>query len=314
MTDLVVHAGQPRAWSTTIQNFLHEATDINYLGIFPSFPNRHWYKGDVGEIFEFGIRFENERGFYDRLDSYRERLQSVIIPEKINVVSCETISFKCFPQEVDTKEKLRRLSRLLEGIKITFIYVWRHPEFLIPSYYRELVRIGISQNFQTFLENSYRLRRYNFCDDLCGKTFVSDLSSDFPNSKIHRVVLTDNMRNDHRSISDLLSESIGLRKQRLPHSNKSLSDQMLSILLTENLAKGRISSFDSFLETHRMFPSEAYDDGSWVWHSARQRRDAVRRAENILNKGVPLNESCFDETKVKALLDKLSANCCPPLE
>ena len=278
---VLIHVGQPKAWSTSIQRCLQSVNAINYLGYLPSFPNRSWYANDIGKVFEFGIRLESMKSFEKNLSAYAECVNLALSEDLLNVISCEALAFKCFPGEHDTREKLERLRRVIRDAEVHFLYIWRSPEFILRSLYREFIRLGISQNFETFLEDTYRLRHHNFSDDLCGKSLVEELEKIFGSAPIYSFSISENAEFDAEQIQRLLIRALRTPVPRASHHNRSLDDAVLSVLLDLNRTAPRLLSFDNLIEHHRLFPEIAVNDDSWVWKNAQSRRAAVDRATQI---------------------------------
>jgi hypothetical protein len=309
---LLVHLGQPKAWSTSLQDCFESSKHINYLGFRPSFAGRLWYTGNVGDGIEFGIRFESSKSFDRNFPRYRESLDAALTTDQLNVLSCEALSFRCFPGENDTREKLARLQRLIQGNEIELFYIWRQPNVLLKSLYREFIKSGYALDFEAFLEETYRLRTANFCDDLCGRTVMSDVSSIFAGCSINSYALTEDRATDANAIATLTSQLLGCDMPSIAHKNKSLSDELLAILLDLNKTDPRLLSFQDYLEHHRALPSLAYDDNSWVWRNARRRQAAVAKARDVLASRDSKRKLSMSGSKVDELLNNLSENCSAP--
>ena len=309
---VLIHLGQPKAWSTSIQGCFEGTADTNYLGYYPSFPDRRWYRAGVGEVLEFGVRFETKRSFARNLKRYQDIFRESLSSKRCNVVSCEALSFKCYPSENDTRDKLQRLRQVTVDTDLTFLYVWRRPEFILRSLYKELVRLGISHNFEEFLQETYRHRFFNFCDDLCGKEILKDLKRTFDNSPIWALTISEDAEKDSDGLHDLLRTLLGDAVPRPLHCNRSLDSSVLAALLHLNRANPRLRSFGNLVEHHRIFPEAATDDDSWVWANARNRRAAVAEAIQLAQKKEICGESFMNGARAAEYIFKISEGKSPP--
>jgi hypothetical protein len=309
---ILIHLGQPRAWSTSLQYYFEANPHINYLGFRPSFLNRHWYEGNIGDVIEFGIRFESQKSFDANFGRYKELVDAALTLDSLNVLSCEALTFKCFPGENETSDKLQRLQRLTVGSSIELLYLWRNPEFLLKSLYREFIRFGLSQNFEDFLKETHRLRAMNFSGDLCGQFVLGQVRQVFSGCPVHVYSLLEDRQKDVSGVHVLLELLVGKSGASVQHQNKSLNDEILASLLTLNRIEPRLLSFENCLEHHRMFPSLATDDESWVWENARRRKVAVDRAKELLDERAIHSGDFMSSEESYEWLRKIGEDKLPP--
>jgi len=247
-----------------MQNTLIGLPNVNYLGFYPKFQKEGFYMHGIGNIFELSLRFETNYLFSRNFSKYKNSLIQKLAKNKLNIISCEALAFKCYPNEVDTDEKLRRLAALLEGLDVTILYLWRTPSKLLKSYYNELVKLGLSINFDKFIDISFKFRKTNFVQDLCGKKTSETIKHFFEKAHLQSIEFSKDNPGGSSQLLELLRKFTDCKSLTLPHHNKSLSDSFVESIRHKN-SKYQEHYPESLISTQRMFPSLALNQSSWVW-------------------------------------------------
>lgn len=264
---VLVHVGQPKCCSTSIQNTLIGSPNINYLGFYPKFEKDGFYMQGIGNVFELSLRFETNYLFSRNFLKYKNSLMQKLAKNKLNIISCEALTFKCYPNEIDTDEKLRRLATLLDGLDVTILYLWRTPSKLLKSYYNELVKLGLSINFDKFIDISFKFRKTNFIQDLCGKKTSETIKYFFEKAHVLSIEFSKDNPYASSQLLELLRKFTDCKSLTLPHHNKSFSDSYVESIRQTN-SKQQEHYPESLISTQRMFPSLAINQSSWVWNKS----------------------------------------------
>ena len=282
--NILVHLGQPKAWSTTIQTAFESIDgNLNYLGFNPSFTESSWYKNNLAEIFEFGLRLETNQSFEKKLNFYRDLLYESLDSEKLNVISSESLSFKFFAYEIDTEIKLKRLGMLLRSFNTEFLYIWRRPSSLIKSCFKDLVKLGLNEDFEDFFENIFLYKDANFYNDLKKDSIVNLVKKFFNSSKLSIIKLQDSLELNKNEIIDFIRNRTG-NKVVLQSKNRSFCDKATESIRHYNLEESSQVCYYNLIEPHRYFPHLSKDTNSFIWNNARSRKKRKHFSDLYIDK------------------------------
>lgn len=165
MAKVLIHAGYPKAMSTSFQRSFYQCKEINYLGVGIG-DNISYQNKAIEFIFEILLKYSRIDFFDENKSDYRLSLNQVLSSDKLNVISSEHLVLNFSLQGIDPVEKVRRLSYLLEGHQTRILLISRNIDDFMTSIYGEFVKMGYSESYNFFHDWIYALEDRSFIKDL----------------------------------------------------------------------------------------------------------------------------------------------------
>lgn len=257
MKKVFIHIGYPKSFSTTLQrDFFAKHTELLYGGVGVK-DNISYANFEIEWIFEILLKYSTANFWNENKTIAKFVLKKFISSssKKKIVFSSEYLSFQVSPQEIDSGEKLMRLKELFSDYDSDIIYIKREPIDLIRSMYKEYIRLGYDQNYETFLENAITFRDRNFLSDLNYEKKHFQLIDIFGDKNVHCVNFDSIVKDPKRIINQIFSDILKIDNMNLSISfqNQTLKDYEYRQLLNINNEYRRgisTSMFEPF-EKHR---------------------------------------------------------------
>ena len=195
---LVVHIGNPKCFSTSIQHAAAtlDGSQLEYIGMRPGDAVSDWYSAEwISKLLNFDLRFQNnfffdkQREFYTgKLD---ERIQAARKRDVHLLISSENLSTRFILDELDPIAKLQRLQGLLPtGVK--FLILFRNIRQTLRSIYSEYLNNGYCFSRDHFFDEVYLLREANFLSSTSPTKLSKDVQSALkPNNQLVWHVIDD---------------------------------------------------------------------------------------------------------------------------
>lgn len=195
MYRIVVHVGLPKTATTSLQiNVLmplHREERINYLGRYKTV-----FDDDYFNPFGTILRLLEDAESHEEYVAVRERLESILVEDRVNVISEESLTYSS-----KQKKTIPKLSRLLHPYRTQVLVSLREPTSFLHSYYVELYRWKYHSDPEVNTLEKYVSRLMD--DQASGEfdifffhRFVSFLTRNFPDFQI---LLFEDMEYDPES-------------------------------------------------------------------------------------------------------------------
>ncbi|MBU2917456.1 hypothetical protein KO505_05695 [Psychrosphaera sp. F3M07] len=310
-TSIVVHLGNPKSYSTSIQHCASKyelSEQLIYSGFRPNADHKSWYKSELeSKLLNVGLRYQNRFHFNEMFQQYQDYVGSqLVLAEQQQLdyfVSSENIAMKGLTNELDAYEKLRRLNLLFPERK-KCVLIFRNIKRAVYSMYKEYVNHGYSFNFKCFLNEVYMYREFNFLDALLPNVMLKQIAETQSDKTTIEFVFTNNVPNYtllKKSFSFLDLEGESHRK------NTSESMQVCEVISKQNAKNSIGLSMLGMSETHRLFWHELDKDNDFYWFKRRVIKQNIKVGIQSVYKSN--NKNHFDEHFYNsALYEYLKAN------
>ncbi|MDU0112804.1 hypothetical protein RT723_07280 [Psychrosphaera aquimarina] len=310
-SSVIIHIGNPKSYSTTIQNsasLCERNNGIVYTGFRPNEDLTSWYQSALeSKLLNVGLRYQNRFHFNEMFQQYQDYVGSqLVLAEQQQLeyfVSSENIAMKGLTNELDSYEKLRRLNSLFPERK-KCVLIFRNIKRAVYSMYKEYVNHGYSFNFQCFLNEVYKYREFNFLDALLPNLMLKQIAETQSDKTTIEFVFTNNVPN-----YNLLKNSFSFLELYGEAHRKNTSESMQVCEVISKLnAKNSIGlSMLGMSETHRLFWHELDKDDDFYWLKRRIIKQNIKVGiQSVCNSN---NKNHFDQHFYNsALYEYLKAN------
>jgi len=275
---IYIHAGNPKAFSTSLQYIFadnHEK-NINYNGFIPQNEVDDWYSNKhVSAFLNYDLRISSKRSFEKNVVFYRDFFHELMESTSLdNCLSSENILMRFTMSEIEVEEKLERLSRVMDNIcHINLIGIFRPILSSCYSIYLEYLKQGYTRDFTYFQAESRYLADSNFIDSLF-PAFTEKLCSRFPNITFSYICASTENLNTVLKIGfeKFLPK---LRFNTAPHLNSSKKNAAYMKGRYSNRSDPDFVDSLGILENHRILWHELNQD-DLKWGKLRALRDERR--------------------------------------
>jgi len=280
---IYIHAGNPKAYSTSLQYILAEnhGKAVDYNGFIPQNKVEKWYSSrSISALLNMDLRISSKRSFEKKINFYRDLFSELMeLKAPVRCLSSENILMRFSLSEIEVEEKLERLSRITDNIcHMHLICIFRPILSSCYSIYLEYLKQGYTQDFRYFQSESQYWADSNFIDSLF-PAFTEKLCNRFANIKLSYVCASvQNL--DHRLKFGLRNIFPTLNISTLPHLNQNRESLDYNKLIRFNrIGNAFIDSF-GILENHRiLWHEQGCDDLKWNKLRARSGREALTNAD-----------------------------------
>ncbi|MEA3352860.1 MAG: sulfotransferase domain-containing protein [Campylobacterota bacterium] len=297
--EIFIHLGLPKCASTTIQTVLSQSEDIEYIGFIPDgFEGKYFKDDNMSELFDNNLRFcLDNPSFYKKLicDHIEKSTKNTI------VFSSENLTLRWLSWDLPTYTKLEYLKKIFPKDS-KFIYVYRNPEDLLLSLYKEELLIGYDKEFNEYVNELYLFRKISYFNDLLLGRFLNNFYDVFPNNSLNIVYLEE--ENIIEQIGKILKTDFKKCKVK---SNISISDDVIDYLIQYNKTTYDFKSNFDQIEMHRSFPSLENDNIKYGLSKKRNYRKSI--IKDYISYNLPIKGSCLeiqDRNILNFILDDLS--------
>jgi len=293
MKKVFLHIGYPKSFSTTLQrDFFSQHPELLFGGVGIN-DNISYANFEIEWIFEVLLKYSTANYWNENKTNAKFLLQNFIrnSSKKKIVFSSEYLSFQVSPQEIDSGEKLIRLKELFSDYDSEIIYIKRKPIDLIRSMYKEYIRLGYNQDYETFLKDVITFRDRNFLSDLNYEKKHRQLIDIFGNKNVHCVNFDSIAKNPEEVINQIFSKILKIDNMKLPISfqNQTLKDYEYRQLLSINneYRRGISTSIFEPFEKHRnrtVFQNKEINfDNEEIFKHVIMKRKAIERINKETN-------------------------------
>jgi hypothetical protein len=241
-----IHIGCPKSLSTSLQRgYFSQNKQILHLGVGLHDDNIGYLDDKINIYIELYIRYAVNYFYDKKKDEIKNYFQEKFLYAKRNKytltgISCELLSCRWSPSDVDTVEKAKRLHYTF-GSDTKIIIIIRNQISLLKSLYGEFIKMGYPGSYNDFLEYAYKFQDRSFLSDFCYDYIYSIYKELFGKENILLIPLEsyrdrytkDLLQEDNKIlILNRISEFLGIEKaeySNFGHFNKSLDKNILAI-------------------------------------------------------------------------------------
>jgi len=239
MGKVLVHIGYPKCMSTSLQmSFFNHHEGINFSGVGINDPISYKNK-EIEYIFEILLKYSRRSHFEDKKLWAQEVIKEFIDNDKLNVFSSEYLAMSITPQEIDPDDKIDRVCEIFSGLSPEVLVITREKEYLIRSFYGELVKLGYCESYNEYASWIENFSDRNFIKDLDFDWKIEHLEKRF--SKVHTLDF-DDIKSDHKKIHDFFKKNYNLEENHyieIKNENPSFSSLQIEEIRLENEKKRR---------------------------------------------------------------------------
>ena len=297
MKPIYVHGGNPKAFSTSLQNVFasNHNKALMYCGFIPQNESNNWYEHSfVSKFLNYDLRISSTRSFEKNLPLYRDKFSEILENSTLpNLISSENLMMRFSFTEIEVEEKLARLARTFESIgAVKLIGVFRPILSSCQSIYLEYLKQGYTEDFTYFQSESQLLADSNFIDSLI-PAYICKLSEDIPNLEFVFIAATGD------SFADKLAEGF---KRLVPELNFDLFPSMninqtkgrFLSLMEHNKNRHNVVDTLGLIENHRVFWHEAASEHlRWQKLRARTEIRELMASQPEIHRNLPAFNSEF---------------------
>lgn len=247
------HAGNPKSYSTFLQSLWTQQAKgphFIYSGFRPTSDYLHWYRSDIeAQLLNNAWRIDSDIKFNQQLEDYQQWFKQLISQgNNANIlISNENINMQVVPHELSLSNKIQRINAVINK-PIEFILVYRNIKKAIYSLYKELVQMGLGDDFSSYLNQLHTGELNIMLPSLVAELSLPKWYSAIDEQHSLNVYVTDDK--PPQQLLNLAATNMDVKQ------STSVQRKGLSIELSEHIAKLNQQHFGSdsrvnLLEPHR---------------------------------------------------------------
>ena len=310
MNTCFFHIGNPKSYSTSIQQMLFENRGWNfeYIGFSPNQEYNSWFFDEKSRDFlDYDLRYVSNYFFDLKKHDYRNHFFDLFEKAKGKNkdlwISSETSLMRYLLQDQDSTIKFRRMQEVMPPMT-TFILIFRNVFDSIKSIYKEYVKQRYCYDFETFCQESYMFRESNYLFGLLpGHTIELLINSLINGNQLKCYFLGSDDGN-----KNLLNFFNGLvenyKFHHFPKANLSKNKLSWSKQLELNRNSKYFISQSGLIENHRSLSKYRSDNHSLtdnvIWNKLRDKKESEFKELNTnidFNKDLKIQGSLGDYLK-----------------